>query len=203
MSPLVFAGAAQFLAVQLIHAGAPWAILLVTTFIINLRHALYSASLAPHLRPLRPAWRWLLAFLLVDEVYAVGIARYRRDGSLPASASHAHWYVLGAGLMLWVTWQTTTAVGIALGAQVPASWGLDFTLALTFIGLLAAVVTDRAAVVSALVAGVAAVLAAAAPLKVGLVLAALVGISAGLFVERSRTGTPQPTAAETPESGPG
>jgi 4-azaleucine resistance transporter AzlC len=180
MSLLVFAGAAQFLAVQLIHGGAPWAVLLLTTAIINSRHMLYGASLGPYLKPLRPAWKWTLAYLLVDEVYALGISRYQRMGA----ATDAHWYALGAGLTLWSVWQTSTAVGVFLGAQIPAAWGLDFALPLTFIGLLAAILSDRAAVASAIAAGTVALLAAGAPLKLGLVLAAVVGIAAGLITSR-------------------
>jgi 4-azaleucine resistance transporter AzlC len=181
MSLLVFAGAAQFLAVGLIGAGTPWPILLLTTGIINLRHVLYSASLAPHLRPLRPLWKWVLAFLTVDEVYALAISRYQRPPG--GGVGHVHWYYLGAGLTLWATWQSGTAVGVYLGAKVPASWGLDFTLPLTFIGLMVPALTDRASRVAAVTAGVVAVLGWSLPLKLGLVLAALTGIGAGMLAE--------------------
>ncbi|MGH2375459.1 MAG: AzlC family ABC transporter permease, partial [bacterium] len=160
MSLLVFAGAAQFVAVGLLDVGAPGAIVLLTTFVINLRHMLYSASLAPHLRPLRPAWKWGLAFLITDEAYALGISRYRAAAAQAGAArghSHAHWYLIGAGLVIYVVWQISTAVGIALGTQVPAAWGLDFTLPLTFIGLLAPILNNRGAVAAAIAAGVMAV----------------------------------------------
>ncbi len=182
MSLLVFAGASQFLAVGLIGTGAPWPILLVTTAIINLRHLVYSASLAPHMRPLRPLWKWVLAFLTVDEVYALAISRYQRP---PAGGiGEAHWYYLGAGITLWTSWQSSTAVGIYLGAKVPAAWGLDFTLALTFIGLLVPALTDRASRTAAATAGIVAVLSWGLPLKLGLVVAAASGIVAGMLVER-------------------
>ena len=196
MSLIVFAGSAQFIAVGLIGSGAPWGILLLTTGIINLRHLLYSASLAPHLRPLRPLWKWVLAFLMVDEVYALSISRYQRSAS--RGDTEAHWYYFGAGMTLWATWQTSTAVGIYLGAQVPASWGLDFTLALTFIGLLVPALTDRASRAAALTAGVVAVLAWSLPLKLGLILAALTGVLAGVLVERT---APRERPAEQPSSG--
>ncbi|MEJ5199373.1 MAG: AzlC family ABC transporter permease, partial [Anaerolineae bacterium] len=78
MSAIVFAGSAQFIAVQLIAAGAPVIVLLMTTLIVNIRHLLYSASVAPYLRELRPAWKWLLAYLLTDEAYAVAILHYQQ-----------------------------------------------------------------------------------------------------------------------------
>lgn len=180
MSLFVFAGAAQFLATQLLGSGAPWGVVLLTTAIINSRHVLYSASLAPHLKPLRPVWKCVLAYLMVDEVYALGISRYQRSGA----SLTGHWYVLGSGVLLWTLWQASTAVGIFFGARVPPTWGLDFTLPLTFIGLLASVITDRAALVSAAVAGLVAVVAVGAPLKLGLMLAMLAGICAGLAADR-------------------
>ncbi len=193
MSLIVFAGAAQFIAVGLLDVGAPAAIVLLTTFVINLRHVLYSASLAPHLRPLRPAWKWGLAFLITDEAYALGISRYRAAAQpgAPRVRAHAHWYVLGAGLVIYVVWQISTAVGLVLGTQVPAAWGLDFTLPLTFIGLLAPVLTNRGAIAAALAAGVVAVAAASLPLRLGLVVAALAGVAAGLALDRSHASQPQ------------
>lgn len=194
MSLIVFAGAAQFIAVGLLDVGAPAAIVLLTTFVINLRHVLYSASLAPHLRPLRPAWKWGLAFLITDEAYALGISRYRAaaaEPGAPRARTHAHWYVLGAGLVIYVVWQIGTAVGIVLGTQVPAAWSLDFTLPLTFIGLLAPILTNRATIAAALAAGVIAVAAAGLPLRLGLVVAALAGVAAGVALDRSHAQEPQ------------
>ena len=78
MSAIVFAGSAQFIAAQLIGGGAPALVLLLTTFIVNIRHMLYSASIAPYFRPLRPAWKWLLAYLLTDEAFAVAIIHYQQ-----------------------------------------------------------------------------------------------------------------------------
>jgi 4-azaleucine resistance transporter AzlC len=179
MSSVVFAGSAQFIAAGLIGGGAPGLVLVLTTFVVNLRHMLYSASLAPHLRRLSPLWKALLAYLLTDEAYVIAALNYERR----TDPANKHWYFLGAGLALWTTWQTASAVGIFLGAQVPASWGLDFTLALTFIGLVMPALRDRADTSAALAAGLTAVLAAGLPLKLGLFLAAAVGITAGLLVE--------------------
>ena len=78
MSAIVFAGSAQFIAAQLIGGGAPALVLLLTTCIVNVRHMLYSASIAPYFRPLRPTWKWLLAYFLTDEAYAVAIIHYQQ-----------------------------------------------------------------------------------------------------------------------------
>ncbi len=182
MSSVLFAGSAQFIAAQLYGAAAPGFVILLTVAVINLRHALYSASIAPHLLSLRPAWKALLSYLLTDEAYVVAILHYE-DGQEPP---HKHWYFLGAGLALWLTWQASTAAGILLGTVIPASWSLDFTLALTFIAIVIPALKDRAAVAAALAAGVTAVVAYQLPLKLWLVLAALVGIAAGLWLEERK-----------------
>lgn len=180
MSSVVFAGSSQFMLIQLVGLGTPALVMVLTGFVINLRHALYSASVAPHTLHLNLVWKGLLSYLLTDEAYAVSILNYNVD-SLP---KNKHWYFLGAGLALWTTWQISTAIGIFLGAQVPPAWGLEFTLALTFIALVFPAIKDRPTLLAALAAGVTSILAAGFPYKLGLVFAALVGIAAGLLGER-------------------
>lgn len=179
MSAIVFAGSSQFVSTQLIKSGAPVFVILMTVAVVNLRHALYSASLAPYLKPLKPAWKWLLAYLLTDEAYAVTIVHYNQEGEIRLK----HWFYLGAGLALWVTWQLSTAAGIFLGAVVPASWSLDFALTLTFLALMVPMIQERASLAAALSAGVAAVLFINLPYKLGLVIATLVGILVGSLLE--------------------
>lgn len=180
MSAVVFAGSAQFMLVQLINAGTPALMMILTSFIINLRHALYSASVAPYTKHLSPLWKILLSYMLTDEAYAVVIMRYRQK----EHSDYMHWYFLGAGLGLWSCWQLSTAAGIFLGAQVPDSWGLSFTLALTFIVLVVPAITDRPSLLAALSAGATALLARNLPYKLGLIAAAIVGIAVGLWSEK-------------------
>lgn len=183
MSLIVFGGSAQMLMAQLYGLGTPAPVILLGAVIVNLRHALYSASMAPYLKKLNRRWKWLLAYLLTDEAYAITIIHYHKPR--PASLTdYRHFFLLGSGLALWSTWQLSTAAGILLGRQIPASWSLDFTLALTFIGLVVPTLKDRAAAASAITAGVAALLAFALPLSLGLVVGAVAGILAGLIVER-------------------
>jgi len=180
MSLIVFAGSAQFIAAQLIGAAASGVVVVLTVFIVNLRHALYSASIAPHTAALPKSWKWLLAYLLTDEAYAVAINRYR-DG---LAGTQRHWYFLGAGSGLWATWQVSTAVGILLGTEIPAGWSLDFALALTFIAIVVPGLKARADVAAALVGGAVALLAWRLPYRLGLIVAAFAGIAAGLIVAR-------------------
>jgi 4-azaleucine resistance transporter AzlC len=180
MSFIVFAGSSQFVAAQLLQQAIPGVIIVFTIFIVNLRHALYSASIAEFIRHLNPFWKAGLAYLLTDEAYAVAITHYNEE---PA-AKNQHYYFLGAGLGLWTCWQTSTAVGIFLGAVVPPAWQLDFALPLTFIALMVPALKDRAGTAAALTGGVAALIAFSLPYKLGIIVAALAGITAGLLLEK-------------------
>jgi 4-azaleucine resistance transporter AzlC len=179
MSAIIFAGASQILAAQLIGAGSSGLVLLLVVFVVNLRHALYSASVAPYLRSLAPGWKFLLAYLLTDEAYAVTITHYNQE----SDPVHKHWYFLGAGLTLWSAWQVSTAIGLFLGAQIPQDWPLGFVLPLTFIALVVPALKDRASVASAVSAALIGVLTMGFPLKTGLLAAAFIGILTGLLVE--------------------
>jgi len=181
MSVVIFAGSAQFVAAGLIGTGTPVLILLLTTLVINLRHLLYSASLAEHVRFLPLRWKLLLAYLMTDEAYAVTIIHYMGDRSHP---QHRHWFFLGAGLTLWSAWQVTTALGIILGAGIPPSWSLDFALPVTFIAIVVPSLKDKPQVAAALTAGITAVIVHDLPYQLGLIVATLAGIIVGLGLER-------------------
>lgn len=187
MSSIVFAGSSQFLLAQLHGVGAPGLIMVASAALVNLRHALYSASVAPHLAHLPRRWKVGLAYLLTDEGYAVAILRLEQGRKGP----HRHWYVLGAGLSLWTGWQLSTAAGILLGAEIPRDLPLDFALPVTFIAIVIPMIRSRAAIASAAVAAVLALLLAGWPYKLGLMVASLGGIATGAFVARadSRRGT--------------
>jgi len=180
MSSILFAGSAQFITAQLAGTATPWVVMVLTAFVVNLRHALYSASVAPYLQKLSPLWKGLLAYLLTDEAYAVSIIHYQRDVEL----TYKHFFMLGAGLALWTTWQISTGVGIFLGAQIPSAWGLDFALPLTFIALVVPGLKDRPGVITAVVASLAALLFFGLPFKLGLLAAAFVAIAAGLWSDK-------------------
>ncbi len=179
MSSVVFAGSAQFIAAQMIGAGASVVVVIMVIFVVNLRHVLYSASLAPHVKHLKAPWKMLLAYLMTDEAYAVAITHYDHA----SDATYKHWYYLGAGLTLWGTWQSSTALGILIGARLPPDWPLSFALPLTFIALIVPGLKDRANVAAAMVAGLVGLLALGLPYRTGLLLAALCGIVTGMLIE--------------------
>lgn len=180
MSLIVFAGSSQFLLVQLAALNAPILVMVVTGFIINLRHLLYSASIAPYTKDLSTSWKLILSYLLTDEAYAVAIAKFQY-----LHKSKRHWYFLGAGLALWGSWQLSTWLGLVIGAQIPSSWSLDFALPLTFIALVVPMIKDRPGILAAVSSGLIAVLTIHFPYKLGLIVAAFVGISVGLWSEKS------------------
>ncbi len=180
MSSIVFAGSSQFITTQLVHEAAPGLVIVLTIAVVNLRHMLYSASLAPFLASLSTRWKLLLSYLLTDEAYAPTVIHYEKEGV----QSYSHWFLLGAGLALWSTWQISTAFGIFLGTAIPESWSLDFALPLTFIAMVMPALKNKPAIAAALSAGVVALMANSLPYKLGLILAAVVGIMVGTFLER-------------------
>jgi 4-azaleucine resistance transporter AzlC len=179
MSSIVFAGSAQFITAQLVQDLTPGAIIVLTIAVVNLRHMLYSASLAPYLADLSLRWKVLLSYLLTDEAYAPSVIHFEKEGK----TAHGHWFLLGAGLVLWMDWQLSTALGVWLGASIPESWSLDFALPLTFIAIIVPVLRDRPAIAAAISAGLVALAAYSLPYQLGLVVAALTGIAVGAVLE--------------------
>lgn len=179
MSSIIFGGSSQFLAAPLIVAGTPPLLLILTVFFVNLRHILYSASIAPYLEKVSPLWKAILAYLLTDEAYAVAIAHFQQQ----SDSAVRHWFLFGAGITLWTLWQISTAIGIFIGARVPPEWSLDFALSLTFIAIVIPMLKNRAYVVTAIIAGVGGVLAYGLPYKLSYIVASLAAIALGFFLE--------------------
>lgn len=182
MSTILFAGSAQFLFCQLIGVGAPATVIVAEVGLLNLRHALYSAALAPRIAHLPRRWKLALAYLLTDEAFA---AISQREAAGEAGPQR-RWFYLGAGLALWSGWQLSTAAGVILGARLPAHWPLDFALPLTFIAIIAPLIRSRAMLATAAVSGIVALLAAGLPFKLGLLAAALAGMAAGWWLAEAR-----------------
>ena len=180
MSFVVYAGASMLAATQLLAADTPIVLVILTVFFINLRFMMYSASLRTHLRGLPKRWKALLGYLLADNTYGVCIVRFTEHPDMRGKLG----YYLGASLPVWATWQASVGLGIALGAGLPASWRLDFAAPLAFIALTIPFLRDRALVAAAVAAAITVVAASALPARLGLVAAALVGITVGLLVRR-------------------
>lgn len=182
LSALVFAGSSQFVAVSLIGAGAALPVIWLTTFVVNLRHALYSATLLPHARHLPARWRWPLAFWLTDETFAVVEHRLRTHGM----GVHGQWHWLGSSLAMYLNWLLCTLLGVVLGRGIPGleAWGLDFAMAATFTAIVTPQLARRPVLAAAVCAGLTALLARDLPYKLGLMLAAAAGVAGGMLAER-------------------
>ena len=179
LSVLSFSGIAQLIVCQLIAAQSPVLVAIAAGAVVSLRHMMYSAAIAPHLAHLPKRWRALLAFLMTDQSFAMTVRHF----SEPGDTRNRHWNVLGNSLTLYVVWQAAVLVGIVLGAQVPATWSLDFAVVLTFIALLVPAVRTRADLAAAIVAAGVALVAAGLPFRLALVVASIAGIAAGMAIE--------------------
>jgi len=181
MSLLVFAGSSQFIAVGLIGGAAALPVIVLTTFVVNLRHMLYSVTLAPHVRHLPQRWLLPLAFWLTDESFVV-VARHYDSAGNP---SLRHWYFLASCIAMYSNWFFWTLVGVLAGQRLPnaESWGLDFAMSVTFIGMIVPALKSRSMLAAALSAALVALLTNGLPNKFGLILAALVGVVVGMVVK--------------------
>jgi 4-azaleucine resistance transporter AzlC len=181
MSLFVFAGSSQFIGAQLFGTGAPVLVIVLTTFVVNLRHALYSITLGPHVKHLSQRWLLPLAFWLTDETFAVVVNRYNQADDSP----HKHWYQLGSSVLMYTNWFACTLVGVAVGSALPdaRALGLDFAMVVTFIGIVVGNLKTRPLVLAAVVAGAVALLTNTFDHKLGLLVAALAGVAAGVWAE--------------------
>ncbi|MFQ3619498.1 MAG: AzlC family ABC transporter permease [Spirochaetales bacterium] len=181
LSLIVFAGSAQFIALSLFALKSPWHVILLTTFIVNLRHLLYSATLAPSLRLYPKPIKLLVAFLLTDEAFAVSVGRFNANDT----SDSALWFYFGAGILMYINWQLCSLVGALFGNSLPnaSSWGLDFAMPVAFIGMLVPYLRSLPLATSATLAGGIALLTHPLPHKLGLVLSSMGGILLGFAVE--------------------
>jgi 4-azaleucine resistance transporter AzlC len=151
MSLLVFAGAAQFVAIGYVVTGVGWAAIVGLTAFLQARHLLYAASLAPYLTD-KPRWvRAVMAHLLTDEAFALAIAHFRRIGR-----GDVRGYFTGAIVSTFIPWIGATLIGVTIGGSIPAPerFGLDVIFPAAMAGLAVGLLTGRREVVAA-VAGAA------------------------------------------------
>lgn len=195
MSSIVFAGSAQFIALGLLASGAGIGVVIATTFVVNLRHLLYSAALVEQVRHLPQRWRASMAFFLTDETFAAVSSRLLQSRHDPQQQAVAHWYYLGSALAMYGNWQLCTWLGVALGEAFPdmTGWGLDFAMSVTFIGMVTPYLRSKARstdgrgksqwnspmLICVVSAGLMALATWHLPHKLGLIAAAVTGIALG------------------------
>jgi 4-azaleucine resistance transporter AzlC len=180
LSAIVFAGSAQFISVGLISGGAALPVIWLTTWVVNLRHALYSATMQPVTRTWPLPWRIVGAFWLTDECFAVLDRRLRACGEKDALP-----YYLGSAIPFYVNWIAWSLAGVYLGSRIPgvATLGLDFAMIATFTAMIAPQLKALTPVAVAATAGSVAWAAHGLPYKLGLMLAALAGVAVGVLLD--------------------
>lgn len=178
---LVIAGASQFAAVQLMTENAPTIVVVLTALAVNLRMAMYSAALAPHLRE-APVWkRALLSYGIVDQTYALGQAKFEAEPEMTISERIA--FFVGSGILLFVLWYISTYIGAVFGALIPPAFALDFALPISFLALVAPALKSIAHIAAAFTSIVLALALAFVPFSLGLIIAAIVAMCVGAFIE--------------------
>lgn len=181
-SVLVIAGAAQFTALQLMQEGAPVLVILATSLAVNLRMAMYSASITPYLGGVKRWQRALVAYLLVDQSYMLSVSYYERHPALSLAARLA--YFFGVVTPVAPAWYLASLAGALLGAAIPPQYALDFGVPITFLAMIAPMLKSVAHVAAALSSVLAALALAWLPYGSGLLVAALVAMVVGAEVER-------------------
>lgn len=175
-SPLLFAGAAQLAVVTLAGSATVWAVI-VAGLVINTRHVMYSAALAPAFQQ-QPRWvRWVGSFVLIDQIFALAVLHADRP---PAEFRR---YYLTAGLFFYLNWQWATALGLVVGPVVPESWRLEYAPPIMFVALVLIGIRRIPQGVAAFVGGLVALTAAGLPDRLGILVGALAGVAAGAIAE--------------------
>ena len=177
----VFAGAAQFTALQLMHEAAPTIIVLISALAVNLRVAMYSASLTPWLGA-APLWqRACAAYLVVDQSYALSIIRFETDPDMTVPQRMA--YFFGTNGLVAPAWYLATLFGAVMGSQIPESWALDFVMPVAFLAMIAPMLRTLPHLIAALTASIVALAAAGMVFNLGLIVAGFCGMVAGAQAE--------------------
>jgi 4-azaleucine resistance transporter AzlC len=190
MSMFVFAGSSQFVCVSLVSAGTAWPMIVLTTFVVNLRHMLYGATMVPFYKRLNPLWKIILAFGLTDETFAVAVNRYNQNDGAP----NKQYYNLGSMVFMYTNWNVCTFIGLTAGKAFPgiSHWGLDFAMPATFIGIVIPYLVSKPMWASVITAGTVSILAGGLPHKLGLMVAALAGVIVGVVCEKISAGKKEP-----------
>ncbi len=182
----VFAGSAQLAAIPLILAGAPVGVIFATALCVNLRFVVFSAHLRPYVMHLPLLQRLACGYLTGDLTYVLFVKRFAKPAQDAPGQSAQIAYLLGNGGVNWLAWTSASVVGVVLANFIPTAWGLGFAGILALVGMACSLASSRLRWVSAGVAGMAAVLAFALPLKLNILVAIVAAVVLCLALERVR-----------------
>jgi 4-azaleucine resistance transporter AzlC len=184
MSLFVFAGSAQFVAVNLLFTAAPVLVIVIATFFVNLRHLMYSANLLEHVKHIPAPLRAIMAFWLTDETFAVVAKKTSSSYDTPS----IHLYYLGSALTMYTSWQLYSLTGYQLGTQIPdpQAWGLDIAMVVAFIGIIVPLLKTTPMWVCAISAFCFSLISKDWPYQSGLTFSMLLSIAIAVLVARIR-----------------
>ncbi|MBW8316557.1 MAG: AzlC family ABC transporter permease [Thiobacillus sp.] len=185
MTLIVYAGSAQLAAVPMIAAGAPLWVILTAAFCVNLRFVVFSAHLRPYLMHL-PRWQRLVSgYVTGDLSYVFFARRFPKPGKSPDELARQQAYLMGNCAVNYIAWMVASVVGIVLANAIPTEWGLGFAGILALLGVLSSLASSPLRIVSAGVAGAAAVVAWALPLKLNILVAIASAVAICLVLEKA------------------
>ena len=182
MGVLVIAGASQFTALSQMQENAPAIMVLAAALAVNMRMAMYSAALAPHLGA-APLWqRAIAAYILVDNAYAVSAAEFDKRPDQPVAAKMA--FYIGCAIPVWFVWYASTLTGALLGQTIPPEFALDFAVPIAFLAIVAPMLRTVAHIAAAFTSMVLGLALAFLPYSSGLLIAAAAAMLVGSEIER-------------------
>ncbi|VFR18471.1 Branched-chain amino acid transport protein AzlC [plant metagenome] len=187
MTLLIYAGSAQLTSLPLIATGAPLWLVFLAGFVVNVRFIIFGAALHPFFRHMTWPKRLFLGYFTTDMSFVLFMPRYG-DAAVRGTRDQL-WFFLGVIVPGWITWQSSSILGIYLGSMVPTAWSLDFAAVLALLAITVPLASSRPVITAMLAAGVTAWVGQLLPLRLGLVAAVAAGILAGVWAERRLKGT--------------
>ena len=180
MSLIIFGGASQIILLQLFSGGASSLVIISSVGAVNSRHLLYGAVVSEHVSDLKLIWKIIISYFLIDQAFAVSNEYFKKY-----KEKNKYFHLIGGGFTCWVVWQTTTFLGIILGAAIPDKLGLSFAVPLTFLALLVNDFRKLINVVVILISGLVATFGFNyIPYKAYVIVAALVGLTVAMILTK-------------------
>jgi len=180
MSLIIFGGASQIVLLQLFSGGASSLVIISSVGAVNSRHLLYGAVVSEHLSDLKLIWKIIISYFLIDQAFARSNEYFKKNKD-----ENKYFHLVGGGATCWIIWQSTTFLGIILGAAIPEKLGLSFAIPLTFLALLINDFRKLVNVFVIIVSGLVATLGyKIIPFKANVIVAALIGLLSAIILTK-------------------
>ena len=180
MSLIIFGGASQIVLLQLFSGGASSLVIISSVGAVNSRHLLYGAVVSEHVSDLRLMWKIIISYFLIDQAFARSNEYFKKNKN-----QNKHFHLIGGGITCWVIWQSTTFLGIILGAAIPEEFGLSFAIPLTFLALLVNDLRKLVNVIVIIISGFVATFGySIVPYKAYVIVAALAGLFTAIILTK-------------------